>query len=73
MERNDEVVYGEDGKTSYELDMRPYLHSATEYTIEIISVDNILNTNYAEFTFSVEDPDAYILLYSPGLLGSLYF
>jgi len=67
-EEIDEVVYGEDGKTSYELDMRPYLHSATEYTIEIISVDNILNTNYAEFTFSVEDPDAYILLYSPGLL-----
>ncbi|NLK43197.1 MAG: S8 family serine peptidase [Tissierellia bacterium] len=64
----DEVVYGEDGKTSYELDMRPYLHSATEYNIEIISVDNLLNTNYAEFTFCVEDADAYIYLYSPGLL-----
>lgn len=68
-EEIEEVVYGEAGKTTYELDLRPYLHSPTEYTIEIISVDRLLNTNYAEFTFSVEDANAYIFLYNPKLLN----
>ena len=62
------VVLGEEGKTSYELDMKSYITDAKEYNIEVISVDKLYNTNLAELTFNIDNTHPYIYIYEPKLL-----
>ncbi len=64
----EDVISGEEGKTSYELDMKPYIGDAKEYNVEIISVDKLYNTNLGEFKFNIDDSHPYIYIYEPGLL-----
>ena len=64
----DPVVNGETGRTSYELDMAPYINDDTkEYDIEIISVDKLYNAVSTEFSFNISEINPYIYLMSPVL------
>lgn len=67
-EEIDAVVNAEEGKTEYELDIKPYMNSSKEYNIAIISVDKLYNTNIAEFAFTIAEINPYIYIYSPMLL-----
>ena len=61
-------VYGEPGKTAYELDMSPYINSEVrEYNVEIISVDELYNNAITEFSFNTLNVQPIIYLYSPAL------
>jgi len=62
------VVLGEEGKTSYELDMKPYINTAKEYNIEVTAVDKLYNSNITKFTFAIADINPYIYIYEPVLL-----
>lgn len=62
------VVLGEAGKTSYELDMSPFINAITkEYNVEIISVDQLFNSGVTEFNFTKETVEPHIYLYNPQL------
>ena len=62
------VVPGEEGKTSYELDIKSYITDAKEYNVEVISVDKLYNTNSSELTFNIDNTHPYIYIYEPKLL-----
>ncbi len=68
----DSIVFGEEGKTSYELDMTQFISAAIkEYNVEIIAVDNLYNTGITEFNFVLDTIEPYIYLYNPALFEML--
>jgi len=67
-EEIEEVVEGETGKNSYELDMSPYVEGTGEYNVVITSVDKIYNMASGEIKFNAESAYPYIYIIEPGLL-----
>lgn len=67
-------IIAEEGRTSYELDMSPYItEDLTEYEVSIIAVDQLINMSIVDFSFvieEIEEVSPYIYLYNPALFDA---
>ena len=63
-----DLVYAEEGKIEYELDIKEYINTPGEYNIKIEAVDKLFNINVVAFDFVVDKINPYIYILEPGLL-----
>ena len=64
----EEVVLGEDEKTSYELDMGKYIEDFGTFEITVISVDQLYNMDSETITYTGDNYNPYIFIMEPRLL-----
>ncbi|MDR7857505.1 S8 family serine peptidase [Tissierella sp.] len=64
----EDIVYAEEGKTTYELDIKQYIQAAGNYNIKVQAADKLLNFNVGSLDFVVNNAHPYIYILEPGLL-----